>query len=103
MTLRIANFCKVFAADLAGELSVFNSLLLTACMNRTLLHYPQCWPAFWQSMAWGTRVGELSGPFFMARYEELFALPIEAVRERVEIRGVEGVLDTSGSSERWRD
>lgn len=103
ITLRIANFCKVFDAELAGELSVFNSLLLTACMNRTLLHYPQCWPAFWESMAWGTRVGEMSGPFFMARYEDLFGLPVETVRERVGIRGVEGVLDTSEISERWRD
>ena len=103
ITLRIANFCKVFDAELAGELSVFNSLLLTACMNRTLLHYPQCWPAFWESMAWGTRVGQMSGPFFMARYEDLFGLPVETVRERVGIRGVEGVLDTSRISESWRD
>ena len=103
ITLRIANFCKVFDAELAGELSVFNSLLLTACMNRTLLHYPQCWPAFWESMACGTRVGQMSGPFFMARYEDLFGLPVETVRERVGIRGVEGVLDTSRISESWRD
>jgi ubiquinone biosynthesis protein COQ4 len=103
MTLRIASFFKFFGPELAGELSVFSSLLLTSCMNRTLLHYPQCWPAFWESMARGTRAGAASGPFFTAKYEDLFHLPIETVRERVGILGIEGELDTREISTAWQD
>lgn len=103
MTLRMASFFKFFGTELAGELSVFSSLLLTSCMNRTMLHYPQCWPAFWESMAWGTRIGEASGPFFTAKYEELFPLGVEAVRERLGIRGIEGELGTRAISATWSE
>jgi ubiquinone biosynthesis protein COQ4 len=103
MTLRIASFFKFFGPELAGELSVFSSLLLTSCMNRTFLHYPQCWPAFWDSMVHGTRIGEASGPFFTAKYEDLFHLPVEEVRERVGIRGFERELDTRAVSATWSD
>jgi hypothetical protein len=48
------------------------------------------------------RVGRESGPFFMARYEDAFDLPLEEARAKLGYVGAEHV-DTSAASAAWAE
>lgn len=82
--------------ELAGELSVmsiFGSLRYTV---RTLLFYPEIWLTCVDAIRRGQRVGLESDAIFLAKYEDVFALPLKEARAAL---GVRGVVDADTSRE----
>jgi len=80
-------FKHLKSAELAGELSVLQLLGSLRYTVRTLLHYPQIWPTCVDAIQRGMRIGQDSDPFFMARMEDVFHLPVEEARRVLGVRG----------------
>lgn len=97
---RIANTFRYLDAELAGEVNVLVHLFMTTMLSRTLLHYPETLVALWESMERGWKVGMSSGPYFMAKYEDLFPLPVAEARAKLGMRNVAEV-DTMALSDIW--
>jgi len=99
---RLANVPRFLDAELAGIVNAGQLLGAFRLMTRTVLHYQAAFPAALAAMQAGTRVGELSGPIFMARYEDVFHLPVAEAREALGIRGAgETNVDTAAASLEW--
>lgn len=99
---RITSHFKFLGPELAGEVSVLYLLGSLRYTIRTMLHYPQCWPTCQQSIERGMRVGRESDALFMARYEDVLALPLAEARRKLGVNGVEEV-DTAAVSWRWAE
>lgn len=99
---RITSHFKFLSPELAGEVSVLYLLGSLRYTIRTMLHYPQCWPTCQQSIERGMKVGRESDALFMARYEEVLALPLAEARRQLGVAGVEEV-DTAAVSWRWAE
>jgi ubiquinone biosynthesis protein Coq4 len=59
-------------------------------VSRTGLHYPAAFPTVLRAIRCGMDVGEQSGPYFMAKYEDVFHLPLAEAREAL---GIVGAVD----------
>lgn len=88
--MRLASFFKFFEPALAKELFLLQHFLNTTAASRIFLHYPETYAGMLERQQAGMRVGELSGPFFLQKYEDYFDLPIREARERI---GMAGVVD----------
>lgn len=99
--MRLTNLFVHMSPELAGELSVFSILGSTRILTRAVLHYPQTWLTVQNAAARGAIVGRKSAPIHMMRYEDVFALPLDAAREALGIKGVQ-FEDTAGASAQWR-
>lgn len=97
---RITNQFRHLDLELAGELSAMYLFVTLRYSVRTLLHYPAVFPACQYAMERGMRVGKNSGPFFLAKYEDLFPLSLEDARKTLDVQGAEYV-DLAGLSEFW--
>lgn len=101
---RLSNVPRFLSAELAGLVNTGQLLGALRLVSRTGLHYPAAFPAVLAAMQAGTRVGEQSGPIFMAKYEDVFHLPIAEAREALGIRGVgERNVDTAQASLEWEE
>ena len=99
---RITTHFKHFSPELAGELSVLSMFVNLRYTVRTMLHYPQVWPTCQNAVERGMKVGRESGPFFMAKYEDVFHLPLDEARAKLGYVGAEEV-DTSAASALWAE
>lgn len=99
---RITSHFKHLSPELAGEVSVLLMFVNLRYTVRTMLHYPEVWPVSQNAVERGMRVGRESGPFFMACYEDAFALPLEEARVKLGFVGAEFV-DTTGPSAMWAE
>ena len=99
---RLANVPRFLGAELAGIVNAGQLLGAFRLMTRTGLHYQAAFPAALAAMQAGTRVGEQSGPIFMARYEDVFHLPIDEARAALGICGApDRNVDTAAASLEW--
>ncbi len=100
--MKFGNLFKHFSPELAGALNIQNTLLTMPTFTRTLLHYPECWPAMWEMAARGMHIGETSDALFLPRYEDWLDLtPVEA---RIKF-GVRNVIETDSTelSDIWSE
>jgi ubiquinone biosynthesis protein Coq4 len=98
--MRLTNIPKFLCADLAAELNLLQVFGSTRILMRTALHYPQAYPTALETVQRGMKVGQQSGPLFMAKYEDVMHLPIPQAREKLGVVGAEDV-DTSAASAAW--
>jgi ubiquinone biosynthesis protein Coq4 len=99
---RLSNVPRFLDPELAGIVNAGQLLGAFRLMTRTGLHYQRAFPAALAAMQAGTRVGEQSGPIFMARYEDVFHLPVAEARAALGIRGAgESNVDTAAASLEW--
>lgn len=99
---RLANVPRFLCPELAGIVNAGQLLGAFRLMTRTGLHYQTAFPAALAAMQAGTRVGEMSGPIFMARYEDVFHLPVQEARAALGIRGAGDTnVDTAAASLEW--
>lgn len=100
--MRLANIPKYLSPELAGELNAAMALGATRIFMRTALHYQQAFPVALEAIQRGIAVGQASGPMFMAKYEDVFHLPLAEARQAV---GVIGAVeaDTHGASLAWEE
>ena len=86
--------------ELAGEMSVLSILGTMRYVIRTMLHYPQIWETALTCIEQGIRIGRQSDPFWMAKMEDVWHLPLEEARARLGVRGAID-LDTQKEGDVW--
>jgi hypothetical protein len=97
---RIGNLYRHFSPELAGELSVMQMFISWPWYMRTILHYPTCWPAFFDGMVNGYACGQASDMINMARYDDILHLTPAEARDRVGVRNIVPA-DTNALSAIW--
>jgi ubiquinone biosynthesis protein Coq4 len=100
--MRIENYFAHLDPDLAGELAAVHLLLVLPMFTRTMLHYPRAWTALTEYVRHATELGRRSGPLYMAKYEELFALTLPEARLELGM-GEVGSYNTTEISEYWSE
>ncbi|MFM5914637.1 MAG: Coq4 family protein [Chakrabartia godavariana] len=86
--------------ELAGEMSVLSILGTTRYVIRTMLHYPQIWECALECIQQGIRIGRESDPFWMAKMEDVWHVPLEEARAKLGVRGARD-LDTQKEGDFW--
>lgn len=100
--MKFGNLFKHFCPELAGALNVQNTLLTLPTFTRTLLHYPECWPAMWEMAVRGQHIGETSDPLFLPKFEEYLDLTPAEMRIKFGIRNVVET-DSTELSDIWSE
>lgn len=96
--LRMGNIFAHVSPELAGELLLLNSFIMTPWLQRTLFHYPAAWPTFWRNLSHGYEVGQQSDLLFTAKFENLLHLTPAQARDALGIRGFRGPSDSRAAS-----
>jgi ubiquinone biosynthesis protein Coq4 len=97
---RLSNVPRFLDPELAQLVNVGQLLGAQRLVTRTGLHYQRAFPKALQAMRAGVETGEASGPYWMARFEEVFHLPLPEAREALGIRNVTEV-DSARDSLEW--
>ncbi|CAD7337910.1 hypothetical protein FIM10_11180 [Sphingomonadales bacterium 56] len=85
--IHFGSFYKYFEPELARELCTTNMFMWFPYFMRSSLHYGPAFPWLWDLMTQGVEMGRQSGPYFLKKVEDYLHLPVEEVREILEIRG----------------
>jgi len=99
---RINTYFKVFSPELAGQLGSFQLFGALRYTVRTMLHYPQCWPAANEAIGIGMQVAEQSTPFLLDKLEPYFGMQVADARQKLGVRGVKQI-DTAHLSDVWAE
>lgn len=99
---RWGSLFRHFDAELAGLLNTPTFLLFLASLSSAMLYTPQAFPTVLDRMQRGWMIGQTSGPYFMARIEDVFHLPLAEARKALEINNVDDA-DTVAMSEVMMD
>ncbi len=86
--------------ELAGEMNVMGILGTTRYLIRTVLHYPETWGAALKCIEQGISIGRNSDPFWMAKIEDVWNVPLKEAREQLGVRGAID-LDTQADGDIW--
>lgn len=97
---RLTNVPRFLDAELAGLVNANQLLGAHRLVTRTGLHYPQSFLSAMEAAQAGMQVGLQSGPIFMAKYEDVFHLPVPEARAALGIMGAVNV-DTAAASLQW--
>jgi len=87
---RLANLPRFLDAELVGLINAGQLLGAMRLVTRCGLHYQQAFPTVLVAMRCGMEVGERSGPYWMARFEDVFHLPLAEARAAL---GIVGAVD----------
>jgi len=99
---RLSNLPRFLDAELMGLIHPGQLLGALRLISRTGLHYPQSFPTALRAIRCGMDVGEQSGPYFMAKYEDVFHLPLAQARAALGIVGAVD-LDSAEASLAWEE
>ena len=83
-------------------MSAMSIIMVMPMLMRTMLHYPETWPAISQQVSNGMNVGRQSEPWFLAKFEPLFEMSKEQARAHIGMIGVQDV-DTWKESDIWSE
>lgn len=97
---RLSNLPRFLDAELVGLINPGQLLGALRLISRTGLHYHQSFSTVLRAMRCGMDVGEQSGPYFMAKYEDVFHMPLAEARAALGIVGAND-LDSSEASLAW--
>ena len=86
--------------ELAGEMSVLSIFGTMRYVIRTMLHYPQVWECALECIQQGIAIGRQSDPFWMAKMEDVWNVPLEEARAQLGVRGAKD-LDTHEEGDIW--
>lgn len=92
----------MFGPELAGQLGSFQLFGALRYTVRTMLHYPQCWPATNEAIATGRQIAAQTPPFVLAKLEPYFGMSVADARQKLNIRGVRE-MDTERLSAIWAE
>jgi ubiquinone biosynthesis protein COQ4 len=95
---RWGSLFRHFDPELAGLLNIPTFLLFQAELASAMLHTPEVFPTLFGRMQRGWLIGQTSGPYFMARIEDVFHLPLAEARKALEINNVDDA-DTTAMSD----
>lgn len=94
LTLHAVNAQTYLGPELAKHVNAFAWLLVTTSLSRYALHYPRLMASTVQAMAECQQIGATMKPIFIQRYEEMFEMKIEDVRDKLGIHLPENKEDT---------
>ena len=97
---RLSNVPRFLDPELVSYINAGQLLGSLRVLTRTGLHYQQSFPTALSAMRHGMDVGEQSGPFFMAKYEDVFHLSLPEARAALGICGATD-LDSRDASLSW--
>ena len=97
---RLSNLPRFLDPELVGLINAGQLLGALRLVSRTGLHYPAAFPTVLKAVRCGMDVGEQSGPYWMAKYEDVFHLPIDEARAALGIVGAVN-LDSREASLLW--
>jgi ubiquinone biosynthesis protein COQ4 len=95
---RWGNLFRHFEPELAGLLSVPTWLLFLGIQSSAMLYTPEVYPTLLGRFQRGWLIGQTSGPYFRARIEDVFHLPMAEARQALDINNVDDA-DTTAMSE----
>jgi ubiquinone biosynthesis protein COQ4 len=98
-TMRYGFSFRYLPAELAGLLSTSLYLITISHLVSAMLHTPDVFPTLFGRIQRGWLIGHSSGPYFFARFEDYFALPIAEARQALDIRNIDEA-DTSAATDR---
>lgn len=77
-TISVANY---FSEELAQDLNLYGTILMSTSISRCGLHYPKAMPALLEAISRGYMLGmKQKKPLFMVRWEEYLDWPIDDIR-----------------------
>lgn len=95
--VRLSNIHRyVQNEELVGELNLLSIFGMTRILTRSVLHYPAIWPKVIECIEQGLAIGRQSEPLWMAKFEDVWHLPVAAAREAL---GVVGAVDIESETE----
>lgn len=89
---------KHLSPELAGLLNVPTYLSKQAQLSGAMLYRPEAYPLMFDRYARAWMIGQTSGPYFLAKFEDYFHLPLAEARKALDINNVDEV-DTGAMSE----
>jgi ubiquinone biosynthesis protein Coq4 len=95
--MRFGFSYRYLPPELAGQLSASLYMITISHAMSAMLHTPNIFPDLFGRIQRGWTIGQSSGPYFFARFEDHFALPIVEVRRALDIRNVDEA-DTAAAS-----
>lgn len=99
---RWGSLFRHFDPELAGLLNTPTFLLFLAELSSAMLYAPKAFPTLFDRMRRGWLIGQTSGPYFMARVEDVFHLPLAEARKALDINNVDD-FDTADMTEVMMD
>jgi ubiquinone biosynthesis protein Coq4 len=95
--MRHGAILRHFSPELAGALNAPTLLLNLSQLSGCMLYTPHAYPTLFERFQRAWTIGWTSGPYFLARFEDVFHLPIAEARRALGLNGVDE-LDTSAVS-----
>jgi ubiquinone biosynthesis protein COQ4 len=93
-TMRQAAILRHFSPELAGALNMPTWILNMSQLSGCMLYTPHAYPTLFERYQQAWKVGSTSGPYFLAKFEDYFHLPMDEARRALGLNNVEEV-DTS--------
>lgn len=100
--LRYGSYQRHLGPELCGIVGELYAFLLAPSIMRTMLHYPQAFDEYWDSINQAMLVGRTSEPVFMMKYEPVLHLPPSEARKKLGYRNVVE-RDTQACSDVWSE
>jgi ubiquinone biosynthesis protein COQ4 len=97
-TMRYGFSFRHLPVELAALLSTPLYLLTISHLVSAMLHTPGAFSEVFGRIQKGWQIGQESGPYFFARFEDYLEMPLEEARQALGIRGVDDA-DTSAASQ----
>jgi ubiquinone biosynthesis protein Coq4 len=97
-TMRFGFTFRYLPAELAGQLSTSLYLITISHLVSAMLHTPDIFVTLFERIQRGWLIGQSSEPYFFARFEDYFHLPIAEARRALGIRNVDEA-DTSRATD----
>ena len=88
---------RYLPAELAGLLSTSLYLITISHLVSAMLHTPAIFPTLFGRIQRGWLIGQTSGPYFFARFEDCFDMPIAEVRRALDINNVDDADTTAAT------
>lgn len=96
--MRSGSLFRHLSPELAGILNIPTYLTKQSQLSGAMFYTPEAYPLMLDRFHRAWLIGQTSGPYFLARLEDYFALPLAKARRALDINNVDEV-DTSVMSE----
>jgi ubiquinone biosynthesis protein Coq4 len=97
--MRSGSLFRHLGSELAGILNIPTYLTKQSQLSGAMLYRPEAYPLMLDRFHRAWLIGQTSGPYFLARLEDYFHLPLAQARRALDINNVDEV-DTSAMSAR---
>jgi ubiquinone biosynthesis protein Coq4 len=87
--MRHASIMRHFSPELAGAINAPTLLLNLSQLSSCMFYTPHAFPTLFERFQKAWTIGWNSGPYFLAKFEDVFHLSVEEAQRVLDIQGVE--------------